>query len=581
MIDTLGTPVTNNTPQQFSFALDNSQPIKRIEIASHNKLDNDDGMEAEGDGQTVDFISGIDSRGNVIGGKKKKKEKLVIPMPEGWAAQFKNYEYKKLAEKIKNGEAMEEEEEDITRDTTTTRAVSVSAEISVQTEPDELSDMDDATYEYLRSLPPILRNRPPGLDKIIDEKDRFLFDVQSRPDEADLEAYNRMPLEEYGIAMLRGMGWTEGMPIGKNAQHVVPVIQFIRQPPRVGLGAMVKVQEVKRPEGWIRKPGDPKHPPAPAALPKDMDGRVRHWKTIDEKLKPVKEPFYQGSRLFITGGTHRGLTGRTFMKQEDKVVVILPSDERVVVHVRDLKELDEHDPVPTLPSQDNSKSLSISARYIPDPYQKPESSSKQTPDSSLQKSDSSLQKSDSKPKSESSKSKSSKHKSSRKHKSSKNKSKDKSSSKDKHKKNSKKHKKRKRSSSTSSSSESSGPETTQPVQPTEPRWITTDIRVKICSKSISEGRYYCKYAWIIDVLPENRCVLRLEDSGTLLDNIKQSDLETVVPTSGQVKVVRGQYCGELGTVYEKIPAKNEVYVQLEDNLEIYLMSYDDVAQVRS
>jgi len=55
----------------------------------------------------------------------------------------------------------------------------------------------------------------------------------------------------------------------------------------------------------------------------------------------------------------------------------------------------------------------------------------------------------------------------------------------------------------------------------------------------------------------------------------------VVPTSGTVKVVRGEYCGELGTVYEKIEARNEVYVQLEDSLEICLMSYDDVAQVRS
>jgi len=77
-------------------------------------------------------------------------------------------------------------------------------------------------------------------------------------------------------------------------------------------------------------------------------------------------------------------------------------------------------------------------------------------------------------------------------------------------------------------------------------------------------------------------VVRLEDSGILLENIRQSDLETVVPAaSGTVKVVRGEFRGELGTVYEKIPSRNEVYVQLEDNLEICKMSYDDVAQVRS
>jgi hypothetical protein len=211
-------------------------------------------------------------------------------------------------------------------------------------------EIDDAAYEYIMSLPPILRNRPPGLDKILDEKDRFLYDVQSRPNEADLDAYNRMPLEEFGFAMLRGMGWTEGMPIGKNAQHVVPVIQFIRQPPRVGLGAVVRLQEIKRPDGWIMKPGESRDPPPILALPKDSEGRVRHWKTIDEQLKPIKEPFSLGSRLYITGGVHSGISGRTMMKQGDNVVVLLPSDERVAVNIKDLKELEENEPLPILPN---------------------------------------------------------------------------------------------------------------------------------------------------------------------------------------------------------------------------------------
>lgn len=30
------------------------------------------------------------------------------------------------------------------------------------------------------------------------------------PDEADEAAYDAMPIEEFGAAMLRGMGWSEG-----------------------------------------------------------------------------------------------------------------------------------------------------------------------------------------------------------------------------------------------------------------------------------------------------------------------------------------------------------------------------------
>jgi hypothetical protein len=98
------------------------------------------------------------------------------------------------------------------------------------------------------------------------------------------------------------------------------------------------------------KPGESRDPPPILALPKDSEGRVRHWKTIDEQLKPIKEPFSLGSRLFITGGVHRGISGRTMMKQGDNVVVLLPSDERVAVNIKDLKELEENEPLPILPN---------------------------------------------------------------------------------------------------------------------------------------------------------------------------------------------------------------------------------------
>jgi len=65
-----------------------------------------------------------------------------------------------------------------------------------------------------------------------------------------------------------------------------------------------------------------------------------------------------------------------------------------------------------------------------------------------------------------------------------------------------------------------------------------------------------------------------------LEGVNQFDLETVVPTKGNIKVVRGKYCGELGTVYEKDLKKGVVYVQLDDNMDVYEMQYDDVAEYR-
>ncbi|KAJ9374962.1 hypothetical protein DTO282E5_517 [Paecilomyces variotii] len=48
-----------------------------------------------------------------------------------------------------------------------------------------------------------------------DETSSFRADVASRPDPASLDAYNAIPVEEFGAALLRGMGWKEGQPIGR------------------------------------------------------------------------------------------------------------------------------------------------------------------------------------------------------------------------------------------------------------------------------------------------------------------------------------------------------------------------------
>lgn len=57
---------------------------------------------------------------------------------------------------------------------------------------------------------PILQqNAVPGLDKLADVKDKYRHDISLRPDALDVhsEAYAAVPIEEFGAAMLRGMGW--------------------------------------------------------------------------------------------------------------------------------------------------------------------------------------------------------------------------------------------------------------------------------------------------------------------------------------------------------------------------------------
>ena len=42
--------------------------------------------------------------------------------------------------------------------------------------------------------------------------------------EADLEAYEAMPIASFGEAMLRGMGWKEGMSVGRNVPKEVSIL---------------------------------------------------------------------------------------------------------------------------------------------------------------------------------------------------------------------------------------------------------------------------------------------------------------------------------------------------------------------
>jgi hypothetical protein len=58
------------------------------------------------------------------------------------------------------------------------------------------------------------------------------------------QAYETMPIEEFGMAMLRGMGWSEGMGVGRN-RKVAEAIEYLKRPERLGLGAQAVLEAGK------------------------------------------------------------------------------------------------------------------------------------------------------------------------------------------------------------------------------------------------------------------------------------------------------------------------------------------------
>ncbi|MCJ1253136.1 hypothetical protein MMC24_000943 [Lignoscripta atroalba] len=71
----------------------------------------------------------------------------------------------------------------------------------------------------------------------ISEDDAFRADIASRPDMASLDDYAAVPVEEFGAALLRGMGWKEGDVVGKRKDQVSKARIVERRPALLGIGA--------------------------------------------------------------------------------------------------------------------------------------------------------------------------------------------------------------------------------------------------------------------------------------------------------------------------------------------------------
>lgn len=92
----------------------------------------------------------------------------------------------------------------------------------------------------------IMQNRRSGAN----EDDSFRSDVASRPDSASLDEYAAVPIEEFGAALLRGMGWKEGDAVGKRKHQKVTARVVERRPALLGIGAKEVAGGVEELGAW-------------------------------------------------------------------------------------------------------------------------------------------------------------------------------------------------------------------------------------------------------------------------------------------------------------------------------------------
>lgn len=243
---------------------------KRLAPDSDDEYPSDDDHRGK-----VTVVTGLNSKGKAVTAvKEKKKEKLVIPAQKNvdWRQEaLKRKVARKgiyVPEGAKHGEVKDEDLHDrgndeervwglevierkvhtetTTEEETTTTSSTETTEVNVVEKSEDQKAIDallgkapDTTASKL-----IITSKDDGkswTDRV-SEADLYKADVSSRPDAPTLEAYDAIPVEEFGMAMLRGMGWKEGMSVGRRRDKAEPLpkkltTQVEKRPALLGIGA--------------------------------------------------------------------------------------------------------------------------------------------------------------------------------------------------------------------------------------------------------------------------------------------------------------------------------------------------------
>ncbi|OBZ83691.1 Pre-mRNA-splicing factor SPP2, partial [Choanephora cucurbitarum] len=124
--------------------------------------------------------------------------------------------------------------------TSTTTTTTTAAAVESQSEMTKTLE-ERAVDAILKESMGEVEEEHKGPKKVIalDEAAAFKKDVDNRPDETTMEDYENIPVEEFGAALLRGLGWSEGEGIGRNRKSspAPPPPPIKQRDALLGLGA--------------------------------------------------------------------------------------------------------------------------------------------------------------------------------------------------------------------------------------------------------------------------------------------------------------------------------------------------------
>lgn len=372
----------------------------------------------------------------------------------------------------------------------------------------------------------------------MDDAERYRRDVVLRAEQASDDAYESMPIEEFGKAMLRGMGWEEGK--GYNGKAPVEPIEYVARPQLLGLAATPAPESGQSRQKKYIKPGESREKKKDMIYV-DEHGRQRHVKKVGEKLVERGPTMLQPEALVaIESGPHKDLYAR--------IVSIggMASDMRAVVRLTGSKE------IVSLRTDDVRlvKDVQLEKRKHKSGHHRKQDDKRDTNVGGHDAGSSEA----------------------RRHKKSRH---------DRERGGDRDHVggskgDRVESSRDYESSDRAGND----YNGSREMWVRENIRVRIIDKRLQGGALYNKKGVVEDVSGVNTFSLRLDDSCKLVEGLRKSQVETVLPkrAGAAVVVVDGKYKLRRGRLVERHTKDARAVIQLTGDFELITLSFDDIAE---
>ncbi|XP_074538255.1 G-patch domain and KOW motifs-containing protein [Halichoeres trimaculatus] len=453
-----------------------------------------------------DYLTGIDRNELQSTKPSEKPKELIIPLIQ----KNRWYKHEKTGEREGNGGRSQNTAQE--QDSVDSQAVKELIEDS-RRQLEEWQNGPQSDRLLNLSIPLLMQNQvPDGYE----DGDKVKVDL--RPESSTEADYENVPVEAYGLAMLKGMGWNKEEGIGRTfKQHVKPIEHQLR-PKGLGLGAdRSAIKDLE--------PSRNQRPPKPG----------------EERGKEEELVMGPGGCVLVTSGAHKDLYGKIEGVDPDnaRVMVKLAIGNKTVtvsqyaVKLVGRKEYEKY-----------SKDLSRLSKAHKDKEKEKEKEKERDRDQQRR--------------------------GEKERKANGNEVKHKSSERDDRK------DERKRKHRESSQDREKPPVKEARRPPAPPSWLQRDLKVRFIDKSFKGGRYYNSKMRVEDVLTPTTCVCRTEE-GRLLDDVKQDMLETIVPKSenDSIMVVLGEQRGQVGRILQRDKNKCRAMVQLDRYEEkVFTLDYD-------